>query len=131
MLSDLKTYHSATLMNSVGERIIYRKQGNSRKTCTSVSLTTLKSLTVWITTNCGKILRRWNTTPPYLQCTGFSLQWLLLWSTGSRKCGLQQLQHKDSVAAAPEPRLNSCGVLAGEFFTTEPPGKPLIGLLLL
>ena len=28
-----------------------RKQGNSRKTCTSVSLTPLKPLTVWITTN--------------------------------------------------------------------------------
>ena len=53
MISDLKTYHSATLINSVGERIIYRKQGNSRKTCTSVSLTMLKSLTVWITTNWG------------------------------------------------------------------------------
>jgi len=35
-----------------------RKQGNSRKTSTSVSLTTLKPLTVWITTNCGKFLER-------------------------------------------------------------------------
>ena len=25
-----------------------------------------KSLTVWITTNCGKSLKRWNTRPPYL-----------------------------------------------------------------
>ena len=32
----------------------WRKQGNSRKT--STSLTTLKPLTVWITTNCGKFL---------------------------------------------------------------------------
>ena len=31
----------------------YRKQGNSRKTSTSVSLTMRKTLTVWITTNCG------------------------------------------------------------------------------
>ena len=31
-------------------------------------------------------------TPVYLQCLGFSLQWLiLLLSTGSRVCGLQQL----------------------------------------
>ena len=37
----------------------YRKQGNSRKTSTSVSLTTLKPLTVWITTNCGKFLKRY------------------------------------------------------------------------
>jgi len=32
------------------------KPGNSRKT--SVSLTVLKPLTVWITTSCGKFLRR-------------------------------------------------------------------------
>ena len=34
----------------------WRKQGNSRKTSTSALLTTLKLLTVWITTNCGKFL---------------------------------------------------------------------------
>ena len=33
------------------------KKGNSRKT--SASLTMLKPLTVWITTNCGKIFKRW------------------------------------------------------------------------
>ena len=32
---------------------------SSRKISTSVSLTTLKPLTVWITTNCGKFLNRW------------------------------------------------------------------------
>ena len=37
----------------------YRKQGNSIKTSTSASLTTLTPLTVWITTNCGKFLKRW------------------------------------------------------------------------
>ena len=36
-----------------------RKQGNSRRTFTSVSLTTLKSWTVWIITNWGKFFRRW------------------------------------------------------------------------
>ena len=36
-----------------------RKQGNSRKTSTSASLTMLKPLTVWITTNYGKFLKRW------------------------------------------------------------------------
>ena len=43
-----------------------RKQGNSRKTSTSASLTTLKPLTVWITTNYGKFLKRWEyqTTSP-------------------------------------------------------------------
>ena len=35
-----------------------RKQESSRKTSTSTSLTMLKPLTVWITTNCGKFLRR-------------------------------------------------------------------------
>ena len=41
----------------------WRKQ---RKTSTSASLTTLKPLTVWITTNCGKFLKRWEyqTTSP-------------------------------------------------------------------
>ena len=36
-----------------------KKQEYSRKTCSSASLTTLKPLTVWITTNCGKFLKRW------------------------------------------------------------------------
>ena len=39
------------LPTSVGSE---KKQENSRKTSISVSLTTLKSLTVWVTTNCGK-----------------------------------------------------------------------------
>ena len=34
----------------------WRKQANSRQTSTSASSTTLKPLTVWITTNCGKFL---------------------------------------------------------------------------
>ena len=38
---------------------IIEKQDNSRKTSTSSSLTTLKPLTVWITTNCGKFFKRW------------------------------------------------------------------------
>ena len=37
---------------------IIEKQENSRKASTSASLTTLKPLTVWITTNCGKFFRR-------------------------------------------------------------------------
>ena len=36
-----------------------RKQGSSRKTSTSASLTMLNCLTVWITTNCGKFFKRW------------------------------------------------------------------------
>ena len=38
---------------------------SSRKTSTSALLITLKPLTVWITTNCGKFFDR-NTRPPYL-----------------------------------------------------------------
>ena len=37
----------------------WRKQGSSRKTSTSASLTMLKLLTVWITTNCGRFLKWW------------------------------------------------------------------------
>ena len=36
-----------------------KKQESSRKTSTSASLTTLNPLTVWMTTNCGKFLKRW------------------------------------------------------------------------
>ena len=35
----------------------HRKKDNSRKT--SASLTMLKPLTMWITTNCGKFFKRW------------------------------------------------------------------------
>ena len=35
-----------------------KKLENSRKISTSVSLTTLKPLTVWITANCGKFSKR-------------------------------------------------------------------------
>ena len=35
------------------------KQEGSRKTYTFASLITLKPLSVWIITNCGKLLKRW------------------------------------------------------------------------
>ena len=37
----------------------WRKQGSSRKISTSTSLTMLETLTVWITTNYRKFLKRW------------------------------------------------------------------------
>ena len=37
---------------------IHRIIGKTTETCTS-ALTTPKALTVWITTNCGKFLKRW------------------------------------------------------------------------
>ena len=53
---------------------VWRKQGNSRKNISiSASLTTVKPLTMWIKTNCEKVVKRWeyqttdgNTRPPYL-----------------------------------------------------------------
>ena len=51
------------LPTSVGSQ---KKQESSRKTSTFASLTVLKSLTVWITTNCGKFLRDENTGPSHL-----------------------------------------------------------------
>ena len=41
---------------SVGSQ---KKQENSTKTSIAAALTTLKPLTVWITTNCGKFLKGW------------------------------------------------------------------------
>ena len=43
-----------------------KKQESSRKTSISALLTTTKPLTVWITMNCGKFFRRWETRPPDL-----------------------------------------------------------------
>ena len=45
------------LPTSVGS---LKKQESSRKTSISASLTMPKPLTVWITTNCGKFLKRWD-----------------------------------------------------------------------
>ena len=44
------------LPTSVGSS---KKQKSYRKTSTSVLLTMPKPLTVWITTDCGKFLKRW------------------------------------------------------------------------
>ena len=46
----------------------WKKQENSRKTSTSASLTTLKPLTVWITTNCGKFFKRWDYQTDHVTC---------------------------------------------------------------
>ena len=45
----------------------WRKQGSSKKTSISASLTKLKPLTVWITTNCRKILKEMG-IPDNLTC---------------------------------------------------------------
>ena len=40
--------------------IIEKARKFQKKTSTTASLTMLKPLTVWITTNCGKCLKRWD-----------------------------------------------------------------------
>ena len=69
----------------------WRKQGTSRKTATSTSLTMLKPLTVWITTNCRKFLKRWEnqTTLPVSsetckQVKKQQLGWDMKQQTGSK-----------------------------------------------
>ena len=43
-----------------------KSKGIPKIPCASASLTILKPLTVWLTTNCGKFLKDGNTRPPYL-----------------------------------------------------------------
>ena len=43
-----------------------KKQESSRKTFTFALLTMSKPLTMWITTNCGKFFKKWETRLPYL-----------------------------------------------------------------
>ena len=45
-----------------------KKQESSRRTNTSVLLTMLKPLTEWITTDCGKFLKRWEYQTDHLTC---------------------------------------------------------------
>ena len=51
------------LLTSVGS---YKKQQNSRRTSTSASLTILKPLSMWTTTNCGKFFEMG--VPDHLTC---------------------------------------------------------------
>ena len=44
----------------------YYIHNNARKTSTFALLTTPTAFTVWITTNCGKLLKDGNTRPPDL-----------------------------------------------------------------
>ena len=46
-------------------RWIIEKAESSRKTSTSALLTIPKPLTVWITTNCGKFFKRWESQTTY------------------------------------------------------------------
>ena len=59
------------LPTSIGSQ---KKQENSRKTSTSASFTTIKPLTVWITTKCGKFLKRWEYQTTVPACWETSMQ---------------------------------------------------------
>ena len=68
-----------------------KKQESSRKTSTSALLTMPKPLTVWITSNCGKFLKRWEyqTTWPaswetYMQVRKQQLELDMEQHTGSK-----------------------------------------------
>ena len=66
--------------------ITQKKQENSRKASTSASLTMLKPLTMWITTDCGKFFKRWEyqTTLPdsWETCMQVKKQQNWTWSNG-------------------------------------------------
>ena len=66
------------LPTSVGSS---KKQESSRKPCISALLTITKPLTVWITTNCGTFLKRWE----------YQTTWLASWEI-YRQARNQQLE---------------------------------------
>ena len=55
--ADFKEAEEPEIKQSVGS---WKKQETSKKASTSASLTALNPFTVWITTNCGKLLKRWD-----------------------------------------------------------------------
>ena len=61
-----------------------KKQESPRKTSSSALLTTQKALTVWITTNCGQLLKRWE----------YQTTWPVSWVTCvqvKKQCGRPRL----------------------------------------
>ena len=81
-------------------RVLHRNRLNSwlwhththRHTSTSASLTTLKPLIVWITTNCGKFLKRWEyqTTLPVSSETCMQVEKQQLESAMEQRTGSKQ-----------------------------------------
>ena len=77
-----------------------KKQESSRKTSISALLTMPKTLTVWISINCGKFWKRWEY--PFLTCllrnlyagqeatvrTGHGTDWFQLWKGKRQGCML-------------------------------------------
>ena len=65
-----------------------QKQESSSKTSISALLTMPKPLTVWITTNCGKFFKRWNTRLP--------ASWKICMQVKKRQLELDMEQQTDS-----------------------------------
>ena len=65
-----------------------KKQESFRKSSTSALLTMPKPLTVWITTNCGKFFKRWNTRLP--------ASWKICMQVKKRQLELDMEQQTDS-----------------------------------
>ena len=61
-----------------------KKQENSRKTYISASLTTPEPLSVWITANCGKFLKRWESQNTYMRAKKQQLELDVEQQTGSK-----------------------------------------------
>ena len=65
----------------------WKKQENSRKTSISASLTTLKPLTVWFTTNWGKFFKKWeyHNNPVYETAKETLMYRTVLWTLLERE----------------------------------------------
>ena len=67
-----------------------KKQENTRKTSTSALFTMPKPLTVWITTNCRKFLKRWK------HQTTWPASWEIGMQVRKQQLELEMEQHTDS-----------------------------------
>ena len=69
MLRFDRTQQNSVKQLSFNKKLInFKKAKEFQKISTSASLTMLKPLTVWITTNCGKFLNRYGGLPHDLPC---------------------------------------------------------------
>ena len=119
--------------NTVGS---LKKQKSSRKTSTFALLITPKPLAVWIKTNCGKFLKRWEyqtiwptTWEICMQVKKEQLELDMEWQTGSKSgkeynkavcCHLVYLTYMQSVYVSDQSCLTLCNPIDGS-----PPGSPI------
>ena len=91
-----------------------KNQENSKKTSTSVLLTMLKTLTVWITTNCGTFLKR----------SEYQITWPASWES----CMQVKKQELEPDMERSAKSLQSCPTLCDPI-DGSPPGSPVPGIL--